>query len=63
MDANIINCLTNLKTVYKLLDYKGEPITYSQAKLILSYGLIKGYKNISEITEEDQEQALKGGLM
>ena len=55
---NIEDALKNLDKSYKLFYHKGNSMTKNRVKLILDYGVMKGYKTISEITDEEVDKLI-----
>lgn len=59
MDADIAGALAQINTSWKAFEHEGKPMTKNQVKHCLEYGLEKGYKSVSELTETDLKIALK----
>lgn len=58
MDADLQGCLNQLDRSYKAFEHNGQPMYKHQVKAILEYGLVKGYKALSEISDEETEKIL-----
>ena len=58
MDADLKGCLNQLDRSYKAFEHNGQPLYKHQVKSILEYGLAKGYKSLSQISDEETEKIL-----
>ena len=58
MDASIRGVLSQLDKRYRVFEHKGVNMTKEQVKLVLNYGIMKGYRNISEITDEEVDKLI-----
>lgn len=58
MDADLQGCLNQLDRSYKAFEHNGQPLYKHQVKAILEYGLAKGYKLLSQISDEETERIL-----
>jgi len=58
MDADIKGCLNQIDRSWKAFEHNGKPMTKTQVKTILEYGLSKGYKSVSQITDEEVERLI-----
>ena len=53
MDVDIKGCLNQINKSWKAFEHNGKPMTKSQVIKVLNYGLSKGYKAISEISDDE----------
>jgi hypothetical protein len=58
MDADIKGCLNQIDRSWKAFEHNGKRMTKTQVKTILEYGLSKGYKSVSQITDEEVERLI-----
>jgi hypothetical protein len=58
MDADIQGCLDRLSWSYKAFEHNGSRMTKVQVKKVLEYGVSKGYKLVSEISDFEVNQVL-----
>lgn len=59
MDANIVGALEQLEISWKAFEHNGKQMTKEQVRKTLVYGIQKGYKNISELTDEEVDSIIK----
>lgn len=59
MDADIAGCLKAINKSYKVFERNGRPMTKEQVRAVLTYGLSKGYKAVSELSDEEINTVLK----
>ena len=55
MKANIRGVIEDIDLCWKAFEYKGNPMTKNQVIEITIYCLLKGYINMSELTDSDYE--------
>lgn len=60
MKADIKGALQQLNKSYRLFEHKGKSMTKPQVKLVLEYGLKKGYNNTGQFTDEEVYNILSG---
>ena len=58
MDADIKGCLSHINKSYRVFEHKGESMSKEQVKKVLEYGLSKGYKSTSELSEQEIDTVL-----
>jgi hypothetical protein len=51
MDADIKGCYAQLNKSWKAFEHNGKPMTKSQVKRCLEYGIASGMKAVSEIPD------------
>jgi hypothetical protein len=62
MDADIKGCLNQINRSWKAFEHNGKPMTKSQVKAVLEYGLSKGYVSVSQISDVEVESILNKSL-
>ena len=58
MDADINGALEQINRSYKAFEHKGKSLTKIQVKRILEYGVKKGYKYTSQLTDIEVDNIL-----
>ncbi len=58
MDADIQGCLKAINKSYRAFEHNGKSMTKEQVKKVLEYGLGKGYKAISELSDKEIDSIL-----
>jgi len=58
MDADIKGCLNQINRSWKAFEHNGKPMTKTQVKKVLEYGLSKGYETVSQITDQEVNKIL-----
>jgi len=58
MDADIKGCLNQINKSYKAFEHNGKSMTKQEVKAVLEYGISKGYKVVSELSEDEINQIL-----
>jgi hypothetical protein len=58
MYANIQGALNQLNKSWSAFEHKGESMTKNQVKIVLEYGLAKGYKYTSEFSDSEIDEIL-----
>lgn len=59
MDADIKGCLNQIDRSYKAFEHEGKRMTKEQVKKVLEYGLSKGYKSVSQLSDEEINSILR----
>lgn len=59
MNADLQGALNQLNKSYRAFEHKGKRLTKIQVKMILEYGIKKGYKSTAELTDEEVDNLLK----
>ena len=59
MDADIQGCLVQINKVWRAFEHNGKPMTKSQVTKVLIYGFNKGYKSVSQLTDEEINRILE----
>lgn len=59
MDADIKGCLDAINKSYKVFEHKGKPMTKTQVKKVLEYGLSRGCDSTSQLSDEEVDKILK----
>lgn len=55
MNADIKGALKKINKCYHLFEHKGKSMTFQQVKLVLEYGITKGYEHTGQLTDEEVE--------
>lgn len=58
MYADIQGCLNQINRSWKAFEHNGKPMTKEQVKSVLTYGKLKGYEKVSELSDEEIETVL-----
>lgn len=58
MDADIQGCLDQINRSYRAFEHKGESMTKAEVKAVLEYGISKGYKAVSELSDNEIDNIL-----
>jgi hypothetical protein len=58
MNADLAGALEQLNKSWKSFEHKGKPMTKTEVRKCLIYGIKKGYKHTGQLTDEDIENAL-----
>ncbi len=58
MDADVQGCLNQINKSWKAFEHNGKPMTKLQVKAVLQYAVLKGYKLVSEISDEEVNKIL-----
>lgn len=58
MDADLKGCLNQIDLAYKSIEHNGKTMTKKQVKAILEFGIAKGYKLLSQISDEETDKVL-----
>jgi len=59
MNADIKGALRQINKSYKAFEHKGKQLTKRQVKIILEYGIKKGYKHTGQFTDKEIDNLLK----
>ena len=59
MNASIQGSLNQINKCWRFFEHKGKSLTKAQVIAVLEYGKNKGYKNISEISDDEVDIALE----
>lgn len=59
MHADLQGALNQLNKSYRAFEHKGKRLTKIQVKMILEYGIKKGYKTTAELTDEEVDSLIK----
>ena len=62
MNADIIGALKQINKSYRAFEHKGKPMTKEQVRKVLKYGLNKGYKHTGQLSDEELDETLNGGI-
>ena len=58
MDADIQGCLNSINRSWRAFEHNGKPMTKIQVEKVLEYAISKGYKFVSEITDEEFDNVI-----
>ena len=58
MNADIQGALKQINKSWKAFEHNGKKLTKRQVKVILKYGLKKGYENTGQLTDEEVDTVL-----
>ena len=58
MDASIQGALAQINKSYRAFGHKGKSLSKKEVKTILEYGISKGYKNVSELSDSEVDKIL-----
>ena len=58
MHADLKGALEQINKSYRAFEHKGNKMTKEQVKKVLEYGIKKGYKSTSELTDEEVDKVL-----
>ncbi len=58
MNADIQGALNQINKSYKVFEHKGKPMTKQQVKLVLEYGLKKGYEHTGQLKDKEVESII-----
>ena len=53
MDADIKGALEQINKSYKAFEHKGKKMSKEQVRKVLEYGLSKGFKAVSQISDDE----------
>jgi hypothetical protein len=63
MNADIKGALKQLNKSYRAFEHKGKSMTKEQVKMVLEYGLNKGYKHTGQLTDEEVDIIINGSVV
>jgi hypothetical protein len=58
MDADVLGCLKAINKSYKAFEHKGQSMTKKEVQAVLTYAYNKGYKAVSELSDEEINNVL-----
>jgi hypothetical protein len=58
MEADLAGALEQLNESWEVFEHNGKPMTKNQVRKVLVYGLNKGYKSTSELSDEEVDNIL-----
>lgn len=58
MHADIKGALEQINRSYRAFTHKGQPMTKSQVKAVLKYGIKAGYKTTGELSDEEVDKII-----
>lgn len=59
MNADIKGALSQINKSYRAFEHRGKPMTKSQVKKVLEYGISKGYSSTGELTDKEVDKLIK----
>lgn len=59
MNADIQGALNQINHSWRAFEHKGKPMTKSQVKRVLEYGLAKGYTTTDQLTEKEVDEIIE----
>ena len=59
MKADLKGALKQLNLSYRAFEHKGKSMTKIQVKAVLEYGINKGYKDTSELTDKEIDDIIE----
>ena len=59
MNADIKGALEQISKSYRVFTHRGASLTKNQVKEILEYGIRRGYKSTSELSDHEVDKILK----
>lgn len=59
MHADLQGALNQINSSYRAFEHKGKRLTKIQVKMILEYGIKKGYKTTAELTDDEVDSLIK----
>jgi len=62
MDADILGALQQINKSWKAFEHKGMPMTKEEVRKVLQYGIKKGYKTTSQLTDDEVDKVLSNQL-
>lgn len=62
MHADIQGALNQINTSWKAFEHRGMKMSKDQVKKVLEYGLKKGYKSTSQLSDEEVDNVLAGKI-
>ena len=60
MHADLKGALEQINKSYKAFEHKGQKMSKDQVRKVLIYGIDKGYKSTSELTDKEVDEILSG---
>lgn len=58
MNADLAGALKQINRSYKAFEHKGQKMSKEQVRKVLEYGLSKGYKTTTELSDEEVDKVL-----
>jgi len=58
MHADLKGALEQINKSYRAFEHRGNKMTKEQVRKVLEYGIKKGYKSTSELTDEEVDKVL-----
>jgi len=58
MDADIQGCINQINKSYRAFIHRNNPMSKEQVKAVLEYGLQKGYKSTSELSDKEVDEII-----
>ena len=58
MHADLQGALNQINKSWKAFEHKGKKMTKAQVKSVLEYGISKGYKSTSELSDKEVDELL-----
>jgi hypothetical protein len=58
MQADLIGALQQINKSYRVFEHKGKLMTKAQVIKVLKYGISKGYKSTSELSDDEVDTIL-----
>jgi len=58
MHADLKGALAQINRSWRTFEHRDRPMTKSEVRKVLMYGLEKGYKTTAEFTDEEVDQVL-----
>lgn len=62
MDADILGALQQINKSWRAFEHKGMPMTKEEVRKVLQYGIKKGYKTTSQLTDDEVDKVLSNQL-
>lgn len=59
MHANLKGALAHLNKCWRAFSHKGNPMTKSQLKAVLEYGIAQGYESTDQLTDAEIDHVLR----